>query len=176
MVFIISGERKDGKSYLTHQIADELIHRNLDIGGILCPRRSRDNDDYDLLCIDTGEKAFFSSRKYRESWIHMGPFYFNQETILMGRQCLDNCLENPRELVVIDEIGPLERRGLLWDEHLRTFLKEGFNLLLSIRSRFIDPFKQHYGVENILDFKVKDSQTPVDIGNEILREIKNRDE
>jgi nucleoside-triphosphatase THEP1 len=53
-------------------------------------------------------------------------------------------LDSKPDFVVLDEIGPLELKGLGFDELLKSLLSSDSNLILVIRNTLLEEIIQHY--------------------------------
>ncbi|MDP3150558.1 MAG: nucleoside-triphosphatase [Ignavibacteria bacterium] len=105
-VFIYTGEKGVGKStYL-----QEIFLQKPNVCGILQPRI---NGIKYLVDVVSGEKRRLEleNQTADEKIVTIGNYIFSEEVFLWGQQKLVDTIETTNELIIIDEIGPLELSG-----------------------------------------------------------------
>jgi len=114
-VFIISGEKHQGKTTFVKNLVENLQLKNIQIGGFISPGKFEKNQrsDFSILDLKTGISKPLSSIHFSEGE-SIGPFRFNRDGQNFGKEMLKP--ENLRDcrFVVIDEIGPLELKDHGW--------------------------------------------------------------
>ena len=73
---------------------------------------------YDLEDISTGEKHIYIKNMYTPGWFRYGKYYFSPEALEFGKHILQKVTEENTDLIVIDEIGPVEMKGRGWADDI----------------------------------------------------------
>jgi nucleoside-triphosphatase THEP1 len=130
-----------------------LKNKGIRVKGFLCPgslsegRRS----DFSLKNIHNGQELAMGSDTEKEGWIKYRRFYFNPEAFRLGSLWIKEALEEPADLLVIDEVGPMELDGMGWSEILDTLEnKSGMDQLWIVRQGIL--------AEVIRRWKISDQQ------------------
>jgi len=71
---------------------------------------------FNLEEIGSSREIELCSDKESHNRFKLGRFYFNQEALAFGNEILNPDNLSDKQLIVIDEIGPLEIKGLGWSE------------------------------------------------------------
>jgi len=116
MIFV-TGERHAGKTGLVLELVHQARAKGLQVAGIVSPglwsegRRA----GFDLLEVDTGRR-YVLSRQIQG--LRPVPYMFDAEGVRKGRAALsiDRCRN--ADLVIVDEVGPLELKGGGWAQVL----------------------------------------------------------
>jgi len=115
MANLVSAWRQSGKD-----VRGILAHRVMEGGRVI---------GYDLEVI--GEEAHsVLARKKGIGLEKAGPFTFSDEGLARGRQALRNAVS--AEIVLVDEIGPLELRGGGWAGEIEELLRESKALVILV--------------------------------------------
>jgi nucleoside-triphosphatase THEP1 len=114
-VFIISGEKHQGKTTWVRRLIDILNQNKNLVGGFVAPGKFEKNQrsEFGILDLKSGKSKVLSSINFTEGE-SIGPFRFSEEGQNFGKEILKP--ENLRDcrFVVIDEIGPLEMKNEGW--------------------------------------------------------------
>ncbi len=116
MIFV-TGEKHAGKTGLVLELVHQARTKGLHVAGIVCPglwsegRRA----GFDLLEVDTG-RSYVLSRRIQG--LRPVPYMFDAEGVRKGKEALsvDRCRN--ADLVIVDEVGPLELKGGGWAQVL----------------------------------------------------------
>jgi nucleoside-triphosphatase THEP1 len=133
-VVVLTGGSGAGKTTLLLGLADRLRAAGLTVGGIAAPvvRVDGDRVGYDIVALDTGATAPLCRTEGEERSPAVGPFRFRAEGLALGRAALaasDRC-----DVVLVDEIGPLELRGEGWAPALPPlWSRDGAVVVLAVR-------------------------------------------
>lgn len=110
-IIVLTGDRGVGKTTVCSRTATLARGSGYTCGGILTV--SRAGDVRDLLDVRSKETRRLTLERGKEPAVIQGRFRFNPETLEWGNSVLARAV--PCELLVVDEIGPLEmqrERGL----------------------------------------------------------------
>jgi len=150
--FIYTGEKGVGKStYL-----QEIFLKKPNICGILQPRI---NGIKCLVDVVTGEhrRLELDNAKRDEKVVTIGNYIFSEETFLWGQQKLIDAIQTSSELIIIDEIGPLELHGFGLEPVLAEIISNAIvlekELLLVVRPTLIEKIIIQYNLSVPIVFK-----------------------
>lgn len=149
---LITGTKGSGKTSLLSATAAEINKKGLSLKGVLQPATFKDSErcGYELLNLETGQKMELASKALQQNAATVGNYSFNPDAIEFGIQALS--LKADVEVLIIDEIGPLELKGKAWDAALRAWLNEPLAvILISVRPSLLDEVLRTYRPAN---FKV----------------------
>lgn len=132
--WIITGWRGSGKSSFCQAMVDQARQAGWKAAGIISPARERNGikEFIDAVALSTGEKRLLAAaqRQTGEDF-EFGDWFFNQETLAWGNEVIANSL--PSDLLVIDEIGPLEFYfSMGWFNALEVIQRTDFRLALVV--------------------------------------------
>ena len=109
------------------------------VGGILSPGKfTRQLRSHFLVRdIETGEERELCQRGLHSD-IEVGPFGFLPAAIDFGRNAIERSLDKQLDLLVIDEVGPLELQNRVWAPSLHKVLaSKTQRLILTVRPQII---------------------------------------
>jgi nucleoside-triphosphatase THEP1 len=119
-IHLLSGPVQGGKTtYMAEQV-DSWKNKGLRVKGFLCPglmaggRRA----EFSLMNVQTGHKLLMGREEKIAGWVKYRRFYFNPEAFRQGTAWIKEALAEPTDLLLIDEVGPMELEGLGWSELL----------------------------------------------------------
>jgi len=107
--WIVTGWRGSGKTAFCQGMIQQARQENWDVAGILSPARFEKGvkaavDAIDLRTAD--RKPLANLQRQDETDLAFGDWFFNRRTLAWGNQVLQASV--PCDLLVIDELGPLE--------------------------------------------------------------------
>lgn len=165
MPIIITGPINSGKSSFAYQLAELLLQKQVAVGGIV-----------NLPVIENGEKVGFDAYIYTTqkltklstvekniqhfarrkslvptptpSDIEIGQWIIFNNCIRFCIQKIEKAIQNNSQVIIIDEIGPLELQGKgfrsILDKILLGEQKLPFHLLLVVRDSAVETVKRLY--------------------------------
>ena len=150
-IFLITGNIQGGKtSYLT-ELIELLRNRSLSVGGFLAPGsfESGKRSGFRLKNIVSAVKLDPGSKKQTTKWIQYRRFWFNPEAFTLGRDWICASLKANPDVIVIDEVGPMEQEGSGWSETLE-FLKSSSVpvQLWSVREKLSGEVMEHWSISS----------------------------
>jgi nucleoside-triphosphatase THEP1 len=151
-VFILSGEKGSGKTSLLLELLPELTVNKISTGGILQLGLWKEGTryGYDLLNIESGTVVPLCRTDAPDSGITAGPFKFFPEAFRLGRTALSPSAVAKCDVVIIDEIGPLEFGGNGWADSLAEILQCYFGtIIIVVRSSSIDDIIKKFNISPI---------------------------
>ncbi|MDP4224664.1 MAG: nucleoside-triphosphatase, partial [Bacteroidota bacterium] len=140
-IFIVSGAVGEGKTTFLKKMIEVFRNNNIKAGGILAERIMSGTltTGYDLVNIETGEKAAFLRQDEKCNTEKIGKFCISREGLDFGIKVIDSLSFPDYRVAVIDEIGMLEISGKGWAGSLSGLLREGVqNLVISVRDSNVE--------------------------------------
>jgi nucleoside-triphosphatase THEP1 len=146
-IAILTGPFGSGKTTACRQLADLAQQRGLDCAGIVCPARfdRARKVGIDLLNLRTGECRPLAEADDQPSELRTTRYRFDTDVMAWGADALDAAC--PCDLLIVDEIGPLElEQGQGWVNALNVLRAEQFDLaVVVVRPSLVDAFRATMG-------------------------------
>lgn len=139
--WIITGWRGSGKTSFCQAMIEQARQAGWKAAGIFSPAVEKNGikEFIYAVAISTGEKRLLAAaqQQTRDDFA-FGDWFFNQETLAWGNKVIANSL--PSDLLVIDEIGPLELfLSLGWVNALEVIQRTDFRLaMVVVRSELVE--------------------------------------
>ena len=123
-VIIITGEVQEGKTGFLIELISLLKEKGINIKGFLARgiHEGESRIGYDLVDISSGESCIFIRKDPHDGWYRHGKYYFSSGGEEFGNEILKEALESSPDIVVIDEIGPVEMKGRGWATEVETLI------------------------------------------------------
>lgn len=143
-ILILKGPIRSGKTTWLK----EMYNNKKNVAGILSPVI---NEKRYFLNLENNETQPMEADEKEQEVLSVGRYRFSLKSFTWARQVILNGLENGKELLIIDEIGPLELQGKGFAETLKTVLpsKSDFQLLLVIRENCVDEVLNYFGINKM---------------------------
>jgi len=119
-IYLVTGKVQGGKTTYLNKLAGLLRKKGVTVGGFLCPGlfEAGERSSFSLINILTGAELPMASMEARATWIHYRRFWFDPETFSQGKIWIKRSLLQKVQVMVIDEVGPMELEGAGWSELL----------------------------------------------------------
>ncbi len=148
-VVILTGEIGAGKTTRAGEVVDALRRRGATVAGILARRAFADarHQGFDLVDLSTGRTVPLCREggpggRGEEQW---GRFAFIHDGLRLGREALAMDGQ-PADVVVVDEVGPLELSGGGWADPLDNLLSRFDGpVLLVARPAVVEAVRTRWG-------------------------------
>jgi nucleoside-triphosphatase THEP1 len=104
----------------------------------------------------------------KEEWQVAGPFRFMPEGILFGRNALSSARMRNDNLIVVDEVGPMELEGGGWAPELDRLTGDGKNVMMwAVREHLVTDVCARW---NLREIRIVNAQSgnPEEIASRIL--------
>jgi len=142
-IILLSAPRRSGKTTACQKFINHARRAGLGVGGILAPARY-DQEDHkvgiDVHCLLTGETRMLGTIVPIAKRRTVGHYQFDEATMQWAVEQVLHALQTPIDVVMIDEIGPLEllqKRGFA--PALDYFpLAQAANAILLVRSTLLE--------------------------------------
>ena len=119
-LWIVSGSSGAGKTIFCAELIAQAKNASLSVGGILCPAvyEGGEKVDIDQIDIRTGERRRLGTRSGGTGETTVGCWQMDESVLAWGNAILASLKDE--DLIVIDELGPLElEEGCGYQEALR---------------------------------------------------------
>lgn len=153
-IILLSGEIQSGKTSLCLEIVDQARRQGYRLGGLVSPGVFQKGEKFaiDLLDIKSGERRRLAlASGSRSTALETRRWSFYPETVDWGNRVLEAAL--PCDLLVIDELGPLEfQRGQGWVNGFKAVDSGDFrSALLVIRPSLVEEALSRWEVNRIIN-------------------------
>ncbi len=164
-IFIVAGEKQSGKTSFLLQLLLLLANNDLTANGFVSHRQPVD-DSYTIQNIQTREEIKLMQRV---GTFEQRPDHFElyPEGVKTGLQWIEQLLENPPRLAVIDEIGIYELSGKLWSEGFTRLVNAPFSLIFTTKSKHVKAIVERWNIEPAAVFYPNDFSHPEKAFNQI---------
>ncbi len=147
-IFIITGAVHEGKTTFAHELLKILRQHKLNVYGILAKGNFKDNKRYrfDLQDIETGEQRFLASTDQNPEFYQYRRFYFDTDCLNWGNSII-SAMHDKKDLLIIDEVGPMELQGLGWAEGIKkSLLSKAHSQIWVVREEILQKIQQYFGI------------------------------
>ena len=138
-IVIVCGEINIGKTTALQQWLSTNHH--FKITGFLTPKTLRERM---FLKIDSNTYLKMLAEENELETLNIGKYKFSLSSFNDIANYTLKSLTSKPDFVVMDEIGPLELKGLGFHELLKSLLSSDSNLILVIRNTLLEEIIQHY--------------------------------
>ncbi|MFH1119091.1 MAG: nucleoside-triphosphatase [Bacteroidota bacterium] len=116
MIFLLTGESGSGKTTLLNELVLIFSNYGIKAGGFTAFGMWEDGERSGFTLHDIlNGKDYPLARTEKPGSEMLGRFTFDEETLLLGNRLLQEQSENPLiDIIIIDEVGPLEIKGGGW--------------------------------------------------------------
>ena len=151
-VTIISGKKHSGKTTKLLSYISELQSNGNVCAGIVAIGHFKDNKRcaFDLVDILGNKKQEFMTTTPSLKFKKTGKFHIIPDGEKFGKTVLESETTLNADVIIIDEIGPLELEGKGWAKYLKQFLKLDKNLVITVREQLLDDVCKEFGIDNYL--------------------------
>lgn len=139
MIIILSGPVHGGKTTLIQKSLSRWASRGLRFGGFLsiAVPNDRGKTEYDFLDLKDGRRLPFLRRGGEADGEQIGSFCFVPRTLETARSLIASA--DPAEVLIVDEVGPLELAGGgLWPALREVVTRSSFRALLVVRENILE--------------------------------------
>lgn len=172
-VVIITGDIQQGKTTFARRIIDDLIEHKFRISGFLSIGINDNGvrSGFNLLDIDSSVQIELCSDKKDDNRLKFGRFYFNHEALLFGNRILNPDNLAGSQLIVIDEIGPLELNGQGWSDSIDNITRSyTIPHLWVVRKSLVQKISKKWNIGDAFVFDISDSN-PKEIQEKLVEII-----
>jgi len=160
-IIIITGEIRHGKTTMLLELISLLKKENIPVGGIAAPDVFENNQriGYDIINMATEERVVLSRITGSSEMIQIGKYFLHPKGVAFGQKALSVENNQTSQLIVIDEIGPMELDNQGWARSIDDLLKHfEIPIIFVVRSSIVNQVIAHWPIENPVIIDV-DKQT-----------------
>ena len=167
-IFLITGEIQGGKTSYLLELVEVLKKSGLNVGGFLAPGsfESGERSGFKLKNILTEFEISMASIKEIDVWEKYRRFWFNPDAFIQGREWICESLKADPDVVVIDEVGPMEQEGSGWSETLEFLLSSSVPVQLwSVREKLCGEVMEYWSIssEHLIHIDKEDVHKAADL-------------
>jgi molybdopterin-guanine dinucleotide biosynthesis protein A len=149
MRLLVVGEPGSGKTTWCREYIDRQRESGASVGGILCPAIEHQGQRVGSNALDllTGRSVSFarlSSHGCVKEGETVGHYTISKDGILFACGAIQRATESNCDLVVIDEVGPLELSGKGLMPAVESALASAANLLIVVRSSLREALQKRF--------------------------------
>jgi nucleoside-triphosphatase THEP1 len=162
-VFIITGRVNEGKTTLVREIVSKLQSDGLHVSGLFSPGNTNDSNrnSYNVEDISTHSGKLLCSANPLHMAYRQGRYYFSEEGVLFGNKILIDSLNEPADLIVTDELGPLEINDKGWAPAINKLLQSStVPHLWVVRENLVNAMTRKWNVGRVIVFRINDDKVP----------------
>jgi len=148
-IFLVTGPVRGGKTTFLTSLILRLKQNELRVAGILCPGKfsSGKRSAFSLKNIQTGEELPMASIQDETGWFKYRRFWFNPEAFRLGEIWIREGLKKDAQIMVIDELGPMELERSGWSELLNILAETTIPVQLwSVRESIIEEVMKRWSI------------------------------
>jgi nucleoside-triphosphatase len=146
---LVVGEPRSGKTSWCKGYIDERRESGSSVGGILSPAIEKQGQRVGSNALDllTGKEIPFARLSHCRSFKAgemVGDYTISRDGIIFACDAIKRAVESRCDLVVIDEVGPLELRGKGLMPAVELALRSGGNVLIVVRSSLREALQKRF--------------------------------
>lgn len=126
-IHLVVGDREEGKTSFLLQMVGELQEKGKRVSGFVAVGihdRDGKRSGFNIRNVETGEEAGFCSEDGDEHWEKIGRFRINPAGLAAGYAWMTPERVGASDILVIDELGPLEMAGKGWSSLIEKILRD----------------------------------------------------
>jgi nucleoside-triphosphatase THEP1 len=159
-VVIITGDIHQGKTTFVQNIVTDLLKQKIRIAGFLSIGVDEDGarTGFNLSDIGSSRQIELCSDKKDDKRFKLRRFYFNQEALALGNEILNPDNLSDKQLIVIDEIGPLELSDHGWSRAIENLTRSiTIPQLWVVRKSLVQKITRRWNIGNAYIFDITES-------------------
>jgi nucleoside-triphosphatase THEP1 len=159
-VVIITGDIHQGKTTFVKEIITDLQKQKIGIAGFLSigVEENGIRTGFNLADVGSSRQIELCSDKKDDRRLKLSRFYFNQEALALGNEILNPDNLSDKQLIVIDEIGPLELNDQGWSRAIEILTRSiTIPQLWIVRRGLLQKISRRWNIGNAYIFDITES-------------------
>ena len=151
-VFILTGDRQSGKTTFMKELIGIIREKELRPEGFISEgmHEGEDRIGFNLSDIATGSKIELCSMAERPGMIKQGRFWFSREALKKGNEIIRKAISSRAEIIVVDEVGPLEISGKGWYDAIEDAAAQSDAVQLwTVRKNLVNKAARRWNTGNV---------------------------
>lgn len=161
-LFIITGEVHQGKTRFVKEICEQLMQKDIAVSGFLSVGYFKQNQrhTYALNLLPSGKTLPLAAAEVQKDWFRFRRFWFNPDAFELGnKQLLDALKDSDMQIIVVDEVGPMEEQNQGWHPALTALSETSEKIQIwVIRNNRLEALIQKYKLSHARIVDVGKSQ------------------
>jgi len=169
MIFVLTGAVHSGKTTSLEKIIHNLGKENSRIDGYLSKALLENQEiiGYDLFDLREERSAPFIRRQGEEDWERVGSYSFNPQGLSRAKSII--LRGTKADILVVDEVGPLELAGKgIWPALEKVLFLPKPHFILAVRKRILGDFIALIESQDVQIFDTDD----VGFSERMIQEVK----
>jgi len=159
MIIILTGPVNSGKTTLLKRVVEELRKQNFSLDGFLSEAvvHAQEKIGYNLLDLKLNKSLPFIRKSGHKDWQKIGPYFFIPQGLAWANQVIRRSKE--AEILIVDEIGPLELSGKgLWPVLEKALSQKAQKFLFILRRNIVEDFLDMAAITETKVFDIEEKQ------------------
>jgi nucleoside-triphosphatase THEP1 len=160
MIFILTGPVHSGKTTLLKNVVEELKRQKYRIDGFLSEPiwKSEEIVGYDLFDLKEERSIPLMRRTGEKKWQKIGSYFFIPQGLAKAEKII--LREKDVDILVVDEVGPLELSGKgFWPALEQVIFNPSNIYLLVVRINILEDFLPTLGKREVKIFDIKNKES-----------------
>lgn len=160
-IFVVTGEVHTGKTTFVRNLVERLRENKVTIAGFLSKGAFSNGERSEFILIDLEScmEVPLASVEAKQGWTRFRKFYFDPQVIRMGEMIVEAALGGDPDLIVIDEVGPMELQGQGWSDLLELLDREyRTNQLWVVRDQVLQEVLDQWNIPEENVYLAEESQ------------------
>jgi nucleoside-triphosphatase THEP1 len=172
-VVILTGNIHEGKTTFAQKVISDLHEQKIRFAGFLSIgiNANGERTGFNLLDLESSESIELCSDTEEENRFQLGKYFFNEAALARGNEILNVDNLSDKQLIVIDEIGPLELSGKGWSSSIENITRSiTVPHLWIVRKSLVNNIIRKWNIGNAYIFDISESST-LEVENKLIEII-----
>lgn len=160
-VIILTGDVGQGKTTFAMSLQSQLKAKGIKTAGFFSLGVHENNQriGFDLVDLLTGQQLVISRNLYQEGWIKQSHYYFDPSAFQHESELLWQQVEAGTDILIIDEVGPLELNDSGWNQFIETICREKpVPMIWIVRKSLVRQVARKWNVGDVYIFNIDENK------------------